>query len=561
MNGRTLSSHRPLHNRITSAVTTALAVGLLAVLVVVSAPAADAQTTGDLTVTPGAVEVGQSFSLAARNCPGPQEIGYPPGTTHRVEFGIDYLTPPQLPGDPPAGSYSVRLIFTTLLNNGWHVASWSLPANAPTLGGAYRISADCISEANGQEVFRFAYDPIPLSVSSAAAPVLAAGSSTVAPGGTLPVTATGCPTPPFLGASYRVEYALTYLGTGTPYQQIATAPGAFGDHATNIVLGATAPAGAYELTARCMANELGSDFEVFTYSPSVPIQVTGGNGLCEGRAVTVNLADGQVPTEGDDVILGTTGNDVINGRGGNDTICALEGDDRIVGGSGNDRIMAGPGNDLVWGGDGDDWINGLGGIDRIRGGAGADTIYGGSDRDIIVGQDGNDQLFGEDGRDTIDGGDGADVINGGNDTDFLRGRAGNDVLFSGNSGNDRLVGDEGNDSLQASATSGSTRLVGGDGDDLLIGSAQLDRLWGNDGNDRLYGAGYRDLLRGGAGNDIVSGGFGADALDGGSGNDNLDGGAGDGDFLVGLGGSDRCDGGSGILDRAHHSCELILGVP
>ena len=41
---------------------------------------------------------------------------------------------------------------------------------------------------------------------------------------------------------------------------------------------------------------------------------------CAGLAVTVNVANGDVPTDGDDVILGTDGPDVINAGAGRDVI-------------------------------------------------------------------------------------------------------------------------------------------------------------------------------------------------------------------------------------------------
>ena len=64
-----------------------------------------------------------------------------------------------------------------------------------------------------------------------------------------------------------------------------------------------------------------------------------------GIEVTVDIAAGDRPNEGDDVILGTEGADAINALGGRDVICGLGGDD---------LINAGDGADIVFGGDGDD---------------------------------------------------------------------------------------------------------------------------------------------------------------------------------------------------------------
>ena len=68
---------------------------------------------------------------------------------------------------------------------------------------------------------------------------------------------------------------------------------------------------------------------------------------CGGADVTVNLALGEMPTEGDDVILGTDGADVIDGLGGADYICGEGGDDVILGGSGADVIFGGSGADEI----------------------------------------------------------------------------------------------------------------------------------------------------------------------------------------------------------------------
>ena len=57
--------------------------------------------------------------------------------------------------------------------------------------------------------------------------------------------------------------------------------------------------------------------------------------LCNGLAVTVDIGAGDMPTSGDDVILGTAGDDTIVAGDGDDTVCAGDGDDVVFGGGGN----------------------------------------------------------------------------------------------------------------------------------------------------------------------------------------------------------------------------------
>ena len=166
--------------------------------------------------------------------------------------------------------------------------------------------------------------------------------------------------------------------------------------------------------------------------------------FCAGHEVTVNLANGEVPTEGDDVIRGTSGDDEIMALGGNDIICGLQGDDTIYGGAGFDLVLAAAGNDT------------------LVGGAGNDTLVGGPGQDTIMGQAGNDRLRGGDGADTIYGQGGGDLIRGGDGNDTIVGGFGNDELF-GNLGRDNISGNQ--------------------GDDILRGGAWIDRMNGGSGFD------------------------------------------------------------------------------
>lgn len=151
---------------------------------------------------------------------------------------------------------------------------------------------------------------------------------------------------------------------------------------------------------------------------------------CAGLAVTVDLAAGQRPTSGPDVILGTPGADTISAGNGDDVICA---------GAGNDTIVAGAGDDLV------------------IGGAGADTVRAGRGADTVAGQGGNDALDGGSGNDTIRGGTGDDRVVGGSGTDRVRGGKGDDVIAvrdgeadvaSGARGSDTCTSDTGLDTVR-----------------------------------------------------------------------------------------------------------------
>ena len=139
---------------------------------------------------------------------------------------------------------------------------------------------------------------------------------------------------------------------------------------------------------------------------------------CDGEPVTVDLALGDVPTAGDDVILGTPDADTIDSLGGNDRICGRGGADTINAGSGNDR---------VYGQGGDDTLLGQRGIDILDGGNQNDTASGGSGNDTVRGANGGDTLNGLGGADTLDGGAGNDHLNGGAQRDSCYGRTGQDT--------------------------------------------------------------------------------------------------------------------------------------
>jgi Ca2+-binding RTX toxin-like protein len=182
---------------------------------------------------------------------------------------------------------------------------------------------------------------------------------------------------------------------------------------------------------------------------------------CDGRTVTVDLALGQVPTAGDDVIRGTTLGETINALGGNDVIC---------GGGGNDAIDAGAGDDRLFGEAGNDSLNGGLGNDRIDGGVGADRVtYSGSTAGVTV--------------------------------NLSLGIPQNTV----GRGNDTLVSVE--------------HLTGSSYGDTITGSATNNSIAAGGGNDTVLGGGGNDSINGGTGNDSISGGTGIDTCNGSTGTD------------------------------------------
>lgn len=249
----------------------------------------------------------------------------------------------------------------------------------------------------------------------------------------------------------------------------------------------------------------------------------------------------------------------VDGTGGNDSIgvgytdaqgdMITDGADVIFGGSGNDAISAGNGGDLVFGDLGNDLLNG---------GAGDDSLFGGDGADTFAVDDGF-------GTDTITAGEStghADTINlsaltsgvtvtvnseagsvasGGNaisfsqvenftltnQADTLSAQYSAGTILAGG-GTDTVTtvgtgyvvdGGGGNDTINA--TSGQVSLYGGLGDDTLaFGFNGRGLLDGGDGNDQLLGSFNTDMIYGGAGNDTIrAGGGGADVLVGGAGSD------------------------------------------
>lgn len=291
---------------------------------------------------------------------------------------------------------------------------------------------------------------------------------------------------------------------------------------------------------------------------------------CNGKLVTVNLALGEVPTTGNDVILGTPNADVIAALSGNDTICGLGGDDIINAGPGDDWVDAGSGNDsvfgltgadIIFGGEGndeivsgsdDDHIHGDDGEDTLNSGLGSDIVYGGSGADQIFGQAGDDVLFGEEGDDFIIGVDGNDIIEGGLGNDVLNGGPGNDNV-SGNEGNDLVFGLAGNDVVDGGV--GNDQVFGQVGADTIIGGSGNDSLFGNEGDDTINGRAGMNIINGGPGNDTINGGSGDEQIFGDgslqqAGNDIINGGGGS-DVILGFAGVDTIIADDGVADTVN----------
>lgn len=118
-----------------------------------------------------------------------------------------------------------------------------------------------------------------------------------------------------------------------------------------------------------------------------PASAHSEQAMCNGEVATVLVENGDTPTDGNDVIIGTPGRDIINAGPGDDTICGLGEDDSIFGGEGHDTIIGGRGRDILTGGTGDDTIRGGRGEDLLIDGPGADDLRGGRGFDWCTGGD------------------------------------------------------------------------------------------------------------------------------------------------------------------------------
>ncbi|GAA2241552.1 hypothetical protein GCM10010401_12940 [Rarobacter faecitabidus] len=266
---------------------------------------------------------------------------------------------------------------------------------------------------------------------------------------------------------------------------------------------------------------------------------------CHGSAVTVSIALGQEPTDGDDVILGTPGPDAINGGLGNDTICA---------GGGNDVVMGGPGNDYILGGDGDDTLLPGTGNDSALGEAGTDTLsYSDIDVPIADTYPGvkyfeNSSCAAMPGPISVCGAAGYDMVGGGSNGAYPERFVGTrfkdwivlalpgSIAFGGDGDDFMTAGAQdvviapglGNDTVNAFQPGGTVSYADQTGPvavSLALTSAQntisagtdtisgFANLVGGSGNDTLTGSDAPNTIVGGSGRDSITAGDGDDIID------------------------------------------------
>ncbi|MEO0548314.1 MAG: calcium-binding protein [Pseudomonadota bacterium] len=285
-----------------------------------------------------------------------------------------------------------------------------------------------------------------------------------------------------------------------------------------------------------------------------------------------------VPTEADDLLIGTPQADIIDGLGGNDTIRGLESDDTLIGGAGDDILDGGAGADTLSGGAGNDQIIADQFDALLDGGADdagtreasseADIAQGdtidlsglgeGARIDLDVNNQGVLQAENENSNDTSPGLSEIGSISVGDDTvdaiDFENaiGTAFDDVIL-GNAQDNVLIGGAGDDALHPFG--GTDFVDGGEGADVLLlngfGAGQfVDVAAGIAGNANEAGdaiaegatvntfVNVENINGSSVAGDVIIGDDGANVLNGLGGNDTLIGGAGD-DTLIGGNNVDR----------------------
>jgi len=147
-----------------------------------------------LSASPTSLSPGDAVDAIADRCPDPE--GPRLGGGYFVVFTLEYLIPPSGTEGPYSSSQSV---FTGV--NGVATATFGLPANAPTEGGAYRITATCNVDERGGSFELFSYTPVALQVNPASTPTptptmtpTPGPTATPAPTATVAPTATPAPT-------------------------------------------------------------------------------------------------------------------------------------------------------------------------------------------------------------------------------------------------------------------------------------------------------------------------------------------------------------------------------
>ena len=139
-----------------------------------------------------------------------------------------------------------------------------------------------------------------------------------------------------------------------------------------------------------------------------------------------------VPTSGDDVLLGKGGGDTIDALAGADTITGADGSNFLRGGDGDDSITSGTGFNDINGNKGEDTIIGHSLVGEwLVGGQGDDSIASHADNNILYGNLGNDTLVGAGSGEIVRGGQGDDSMVAGSGTEFLSGDRGSDTIQGG----------------------------------------------------------------------------------------------------------------------------------
>jgi len=199
-----------------------------------------------------------------------------------------------------------------------------------------------------------------------------------------------------------------------------------------------------------------------------------------------------IPTEGNDFLVGDETNNYIDALSGDDTLIGLDGADVLIGGEGNDTLVGGQGNDTLEGGVGNDTYH-------FGKGSGQDTIY---DYDTATANVDTIKL-------------GADLTA----SDIKVTRAGVNLVLGivgsadqvtlldwySNSANKVEVVEFADGTLWDVSTL-ATRAAEGAlnaaaGNSTLTGTPNSDTLIGNAGNNLIDGLGSIDTMIGGAGND------------------------------------------------------------
>ena len=110
-----------------------------------------------LAASPTTITVGQSITVTADRCPDPELPRL--GASYFVDFTLEYQVPPS----GTEGPYSESTAVWTN-QDGDASATFTLPANAPTQGGAYRVNATCRFEELGGTGDIFFYESVPVTV-------------------------------------------------------------------------------------------------------------------------------------------------------------------------------------------------------------------------------------------------------------------------------------------------------------------------------------------------------------------------------------------------------------